>query len=351
MTTRGRAASGARATRRQVDLTRQVTAWYLESYFRTPHDVGVATMFCSTEHVGHFAVEPDALAAGDPEALFRLLVTVTMFQRRSDQMIMRVLRSLSREQAAELSTARPLLLLADELDCPGTKSLEALHQRCDLAKDADTRLGTCGYRPDLDCHLKRHTVELRRYGHFGKVPTSAALSLRAQGVSSLAELHQRICRDTDDPHERALRLEASLSRAWRVSDKIAAMYLSLVTNRELSGRLAPWADGVDSTHFVVIDSNVDLFLRALGYRGAKTYAARRAFVHALARAVDLSELDARLNPYNPRIVQQAAYMFMSDSNRRASSSDCSKGAPGTCARCPDVLHRQCRLRWNSPRSL
>jgi hypothetical protein len=324
MTTRGRAASGARATRRQVDLTRQVTAWYLESYFRTPHDVGVATMFCSTEHVGHFAVEPDALAAGDPEALFRLLVTVTMFQRRSDQMIMRVLRSLSREQAAELSTARPLLLLADELDCPGTKSLEALHQRCDLAKDADTRLGTCGYRPDLDCHLKRHTVELRRYGHFGKVPTS---------------------------HERALRLEASLSRAWRVSDKIAAMYLSLVTNRELSGRLAPWADGVDSTHFVVIDSNVDLFLRALGYRGAKTYAARRAFVHALARAVDLSELDARLNPYNPRIVQQAAYMFMSDSNRRASPSDCSKGAPGTCARCPDVLHRQCRLRWNSPRSL
>ena len=29
-------------------------------------------------------------------------------------------------------------------------------------------LGACSANPDTACHLKRHTVLLKRYGHFGK---------------------------------------------------------------------------------------------------------------------------------------------------------------------------------------
>lgn len=54
---------------------------------------------------------------------------------------------------------------------------------------------------------------------------------------------------------------SSPSGATELRDQIAVMYLSAVTNRYLSGELAPWADGVNSDHFVVIDSNVDLSCR------------------------------------------------------------------------------------------
>ena len=66
-----------------------------------------------------------------------------------------------------------------------------------------------------------------------------------------------------------------LSGSWRISEKIAATYLSAVTYRDLSSDLASWADGVDTNHFVVIDSNVDC-PKAIGYEGPTTYRARRA---------------------------------------------------------------------------
>ena len=55
-------------------------------------------------------------------------------------------------------------------------------------------------------------------------------------------------------------LERELSRAWRVNQKIASMFLSMVTNPDLSRGVAPWTRGIDWTYYVVVDSNVDLFL-------------------------------------------------------------------------------------------
>lgn len=329
-------------TRRQYAAARSVTAWYMRSYYRTAEDVGVPEMFCQRDRVGHFAVDRAALAAGAPEALFGLLVTMTMFQRRSDVQIMRVLRGIARDDAHELTDAARLLALADD-GCEHARSLDALLERCDLGKCPDTKRGICGQRPKMDCHLKRHTELLKRYGHFGKVPTSAALTLRANGVADLSSLRARIWEISSDPHTRAVALEEALSRSWRISEKIAAMYLSAVTNRDLSGDLAPWADGVDADHFVVIDSNVDLFLKAIDYEGPMTYRARRAFVQALAARVHLDEIHPGLRRYNPRLVQQALYMFMSESNRRSSGADCSHQAPSSCARCPRALASSCSL--------
>jgi hypothetical protein len=306
-------------------------------------DVGVAAMFCRHDRVGHFAIDHAALSANSPEALFRLLVTMTMFQRRSDLQIMRVLRGISYEDAFELTDATKLLSLADD-NCEFARTLDALINQCDLWKCPQTKRGICGQRPTSTCHLKRHTELLKRYGHFGKMPTSAALMLRAHGVTDLPSLRaQQIWERIADPHNRAIALEGAISRAWRISEKIAAMYLSALTNQDLSGKLAPWAEGVDSDHFVVIDSNVDLFLKAIDYRGSMTYRARRVFIQSLAARINLDEFHPGIRRHNPRLVQQALYMFMSESNRRANTADCCYDEPASCDRCPLALASHCSL--------
>lgn len=334
--------AGLRPTRRQYAAARSVTEWYMRSYYGTEGDVGVAAMFCRSDRVGHFAIDREALADGSPEALFRLLVTMAMFQRRSDLQIMRVLRGIAYEDALELTDAARLVSLADD-NCEFGRTLDALLNQCDLGKCPETKRGVCRRRPESACHLKRHTELLKRYGHFGKMPTSAALVLRAQGVADLPSLRARVWEKTADPHARSLELEAAISRAWRISEKIAAMYLSVLTNRDLSGDLAPWADGVDTNHFVVVDSNVDLFLKAIDYRGPMTYRARRAFIQSLAVRIHLDELHPGVRRYNPRLVQQALYMFMSESNRRANTGDCCHDMPVSCGRCPRTLALHCNL--------
>lgn len=298
-------------------------------------------MFCDQSRLGHFAVTRDALAAGRPAALFKVLVAATMFQRRQDAQIMRVLRGIGREDARELTSSTRLLRRADETACGSLASNHVLLTSCDLAKDPQTKLGTCGKNPGVECRLKTHTVLLKRYGHFGKVPTSAALMLRDSGSRDLAHLYRRILREEPDPHQRALALQDTISSAWRVSEKIAAMFLSAVSNPDLTLGVAPWSEGIDWRYFIVVDSNVDLFLSETGYPGPWTYRARREFIAALARRVDPSVTKSELHAYNPRVVQQAIYLFMSQSNRRGAAEDCAHQAPTSCAVCPRALRSLC----------
>jgi hypothetical protein len=325
-----------------VATTRIVTAWYLARYHGTPDDPGVVGMFTDPDRVGHFAVTREALEAEAPEALFSLLVATTMFQRRQDLQIMRVLRGISAQDAAVLGNSAGLLTAADACGCDAARALDRLLGQCDLRKDEGGQ-GACSYSPDTACAPKRHAVLLKRYGHFGKVPTSLALTLRAEGVSDLGELRRRCIGESATPAAASLALEAALCRSWRVSDKIAAMYLSMLSNPDLWPVKAPWSDGLDWRRWVVIDSNVDLFLASIGYAGTGTYEARRAFLVALSAEVDLNELKPGLCSNNPRIVQQAAYLFMSVTNRRALARDCSKEY-GACAVCPADLARGCGMR-------
>ncbi len=331
-------------TRRQVEATLAVVRWYLNLYHGTKDDPGLLPMFCDTKKVGAFSVTSTALRRGDGEALFRMLVATTMFQRRQDVQIMRVLRGISKADADELGSPRRLLKLVDNSPCIHMQSLHSLHGTCDLAKHAVTRKGRCGKNPKVDCHLKRHTVLLRRYGHFGKVPTSAALMVRETGAGSLSDLRRQVLATTADPRERAHLLEAHLSRAWRVSDKIAAMFLSALCVPDLSKGSPPWGEGIDWTRFVVIDSNVDLYLAAIGYAGASTYDGRREFVRQLAEQIDLAELRHGLRAFNPRLVQQAMYLFMSSTNRRTIGRDCMHVGADACGACPSTVARLCPVR-------
>ncbi len=325
----------------QVAAAKAVVRWYLELHFGRVSDPGVVEMFCDPLRVGAFAVDRSALRAGDGRALFRLLVATAMFQRRQDVQILRILQGMSRDDADELTDAGRLLRLVDKGACDRMRSTVALVEECDLAKDPRTRLGCCNANAKLACHLKRHTVLLKRYGHFGKVPTSIALMIREAGVQDLSALRNRVMAAEPDPLLRAHALEDELSRAWRVSQKIASMFLSMVTNPDLSRGLAPWSQGVDWSYYVVVDSNVDLFLASIGYAGIGTYDARRDFIREIAREIDLSEFDPTLHAFNPRLVQQAMYLFMSSANRRVAEGDCFNGAPSACAPCPGALRNRC----------
>jgi hypothetical protein len=328
----------------QVEHARATTTWYLKRYHGTADDPGVARMFCDPEKVGAFAVSEAALAAGEGDALFGVLVATCMFQRRQDLQIMRVLRGIPAEDAAELSSAPRLLALADGAGCEHGRTLERLLGQCDLAKDPLTRHGVCAANPAVACSLKRHTVLLKRYGHFGKVPTSLALMIREHGVGGLPGLRRRVLAEASTAAEASAALEQALCRAWRVSDKIAAMYLSMLTNPDLSPGVAPWAEGVDHSHYVVIDSNVDLFLKAIAFPGPWTYRARRAFIQALARRVDVSALKPGLSEYNPRLVQQAMYLLMSETHRRHLPDDCGHVGAAACEVCHPGVRTVCPLR-------
>lgn len=325
----------------QVAATKAVVRWYLEHHFRRPSDPGVLEMFCDPSRVGAFAVDRRALRAGDGRALFRLLVATAMFQRRQDVQILRILQGMGASDADEISDAEQLLALVDDGGCAHMRTTLALAEQCDLAKDPRTRLGCCSANPKVACHLKRHTVLLKRYGHFGKVPTSIALMIREAGAEDLSALRRLVMKRARDPLARAQELERELSRAWRVNQKIASMFLSMVTNPDLSRGLAPWSRGIDWTYYVVIDSNVDLFLASIGYQGNGTYEARRDFLRDLARGIDLTEFDSALQRYNPRLVQQAMYLFMSTANRRAAAVDCLHLAPTVCATCPRAVRSRC----------
>lgn len=319
---------------------RDVVDWYLSAYHGGPDDVGLVRSFTDRERMGHMAVDHDAIATGQADELFRLLIGVAMFQRLRDVLVLQIMRSLSDVDAAELTSSRALRALSDRAACTHARSNAALIGTCDLTKHPASRQGTCGVAPDLECYLKRHTELLRRYGHFGKVPTSIALAVAERGAADLNALRAVAIASSDDPGERARSLESMLSDAWRVNNKIACMFLSLVSAPDLGLSSPPWAPGLDWTWFVVIDSNVDLFLESIGYAGPKTYNARRAHIRELAAAVDLAELRPGLVPNNPRLVQQAMFMFMSRSNRRASATDCSN-VSGACARCPSALRTRC----------
>ena len=333
------AAGSPRAS--QVAATKAVVRWYLEHHFRRPSDPGVVEMFCEPSRVGAFAVDRRALRAGDGRALFRLLVATAMFQRRQDVQILRILQGITASDADEISDAEQLWALVDDCGCVHMRTTLALAEECDLDKDPRTRVGCCSANPKVACHLKRHTVLLKRYGHFGKVPTSIALMARESGAEDLSALRRLVMKRARDPLARAQELERELSRAWRVNQKIASMFLSMVTNPDLSRGLAPWSRGIDWTYYVVVDSNVDLFLASIGYRGGSGYDTRRDFVRDLARGIDLTEFNPTLQPYNPRVVQQAMYLFMSTANRRAAAADCMHLAPTPCATCPRAVRSRC----------
>ena len=201
--------------------------------------------------------------------------------------------------------------------------------------------GCCSHAPDIPCYLKDHTVLLRRYGHFGKMPTSAALVAEESWGGGLATLYQRVLESFVDEHDRAIELERQLSRVWRVSNKVSAMFVSAVAAPDMGLAAPPWRAGLDWRWFLPIDVNIDKFLVAAKWDWTPSYDARRQAVLYLSEGISLGGLRSGLEDWNPRLVLQAINRFISRDNRRGVTRDCASLAPAECSKCPAPLRSLC----------
>jgi len=292
----------------------------------------VRPYYSDPSRVGGFAIESALLAVGDPPSLFRLFVTMAMYQARRDIVIMRQQRTLPAEGVSLLTDAVRLENSIATNPCRVLNSADAFDQGCDVAKDGSQV--DCRHHPGAPCHVKEATVAFNRMGDMGKLPTSAWLRVWRNG--GLGELLAEVSRLVASPTERAALLVERFAGVHRVGRKLAAMFVSALSTPALAPGLTPWFPEVDGNELVVVDTNVARAADVLRPAGARTYAARERWLCEQSAQVDLREFHPDVPSFSPRLVQQALYAFCSRSNRRAQGDPCALG-PVTCESCVPVL--------------
>lgn len=307
------------AHNRVASTLRATLDWYFSRIYRRLEGPGTLPFYCDPARVGYFAVSPAALAAGDPPALFRLFVSLAMFQARRDVVIMRQQAGMSREQAQYLLSPSVVGRMALTSHCDLLDSASRFDTECRVQKDCAAV--DCAYQPGAPCHVKDATVLLNRMGDMGKLPTSAWLHTWKGG--RLKRLLKQVIVDESDPQVRAAQLVEHFAQVYRVGVKLATMFVSALSTPVLAPGLTPWFPAVDGNALVVVDTNVARAVdRLRGSGPLATYQARAHWIRKQARTLDLREFASNVPRYSPRLVQQALYSFCSKSNRQAHGNDC-----------------------------
>ena len=313
---------------RVLKVTKAIVRWYFDE-----GRVEGVPFYCDPTRIGAFAIEPDELAAGTDAAVFRLFVTLSMYQALRDVVIMRRQRSLPHASMRVVADGATVKRSIARHACPTLGSVEAFEEGCDVVKDGgDIDCGTC---PGASCHVKDATRVFNRMGDMGKLPTSAWLRLwRGGGLKALLD---DVCREEPSPTKRAVLLVERFAAVHRVGRKLATMFVSALSTPALAPGVTPWFPKVDGNDLVVVDTNVARAVDALRAPGAaKTYDARERWVREQAAKLDLRAFGPELPAYSPRLVQEALYAFCSKSNRVARGDACAeRGAP--CATCAPTL--------------
>jgi hypothetical protein len=331
--------------RKNVDALESILAWYFHHYFGTEDGPGSLPFYCDPSRVGAFAVNPAELSAGNGEAVFKVASALTMFQTRRDVDIMSAQAAMTKAEVSLLSTQVELLAALATTQCPHAADLLTFKANCSVYKTA-TREVDCETRPGNSCVVKESTRLMRRYGDFGKVPVALAWVAQHHGVPTFGDLYSQALVRYGSPAERATWLEQVLCDGWRINKKISNFILSALTNPDLTPGLHPWAEGVQWTHFVVIDRHVaralaDLGAPDVGSPSSTNYEVLREWLFAYAKRVDLQQFHPGIHSYNPRLVQQALYRFRSSANRLAAPYDCCHLGADTCRTCPSRLRSSC----------
>lgn len=307
---------------------RGAVRWYLGR-----REEQATPFYCDPERIGAFAVAPDELAAGTDAAVFRLFVTLSMYQALRDVVIARQQRSLPRTSMRVVADVAFLTRSISQHQCPTLSSVDAFEENCDVTKTRERV--DCGQCPGVACHVKDATVVFNRMGDMGKLPTSAWLRLwKGGGVRTLLK---RVCQDELSPTKRAALLVEYFAGVHRVGRKLATMFVSALSTPALAPGLTPWFPAVDGNELVVVDTNVARAVDALCEPGApRTYDARERWVREQATKIDLRECRPDLPRYSPRLVQEALYAFCSKSNRVARGDACAARTT-PCSGCAPVL--------------
>ncbi len=343
MVVEGVARRGPRAERE----VRAAVAWFVAERFDPEQRSAAVPFYCDPERVGAFASDPEDIAAGNDVAIFRLFITLSMYQALRDVVIMRQQCSLPRVSTRVLADPAFLKRSVAKHRCPALLSADAFEADCDVSKRG--AVVDCATLPGVPCHVKDATVVFNRMGDMGKLPTSAWLRVWRQGGASA--LVRQVCSEERSPTKRAVLLVRNFARIHRVGRKLATLFVSALSTPALAPTLTPWFPDVDGNELVVVDTNVARAVDALRACGApRTYDARERWVREIASTIDLREFRNDLPSYSPRFVQQALYAFCSKSNRWATGDACSQTvARRRCcapALCP--FHGRAKAR---PRSL
>jgi hypothetical protein len=308
---------------------RQVVRWYVE--LRQKSD-GELPFYCRQEMVGHFAVEPEALAQGEDEALFRLFVGLSMFQALRDVVIMRQQRAAPAKAVRRVADLPALKRAVAGQRCRVVRSSE-FEKLCDVSKHEGAV--DCTTRPGARCHVKDSTVVFNRMSDMGKLPTAALLRVWRKGGTR--EVLRAVCATESSPTRRAGLLVARFAEVHRVGEKLATMFVSALSTPVIAPGLSPWFPLVDGNDLVVVDTNVARAVDALREPTApRTYQARADWLRARAAELDLKEFSPTLPRTSARFVQEALYKYCSSSNRRAAGDPCAKRAD-RCAPCVATL--------------
>lgn len=318
--------------RRVVDELERIVVWYLATAQGRWEGPGVRPFYADPSRVGRFAVDLDAIAARDPDALFQLLVTLAAYHSRRDVDIMAIQRWTTARQAVAMTSPRRLRVLVEGTRCAKLRDASTFDRACDVRREFELDRTTCDTHPRTPCHVKDATSAIRRMGDLGKTPTSAWLHL---GPAGFNDWFDKTCAGTKDPHARANDMVARVSTVYRIGVKLASMFVTALCVPELSIGVAAWAPELDGSRIVVVDANVGHAIRKWrGGRGVKTYAANSRWFVGASSKINLSRLRSGLPAASPRFVQQAVYLFRSRSNRIANGDACAKSA---CASCPSEL--------------
>lgn len=291
-----------------------IVRWYF-----TSGRVGGVPFYCDPTRIGAFAIEPDELSTGSDAVVFKLFVTLSMYQALRDVVIMKRQRSLPTASARLLVDVATVKRSIKQGACSILRSAEAFDQGCDVRKDGD--YVDCGKCAGAACHVKDSTRAFNRMGDMGKLPTSAWL--RLWGDAGVRELLRRVCQEESTPTKRAAILVERFSAVHRVGRKLATLFVSALSTPSLAPGLTPWFPEIDGNELVVVDTNVACAIDALRTpRSDKSYDARARWLRERAARIDLRGFQEDLPAYSPRLVQEALYAFCSKSNRVAGGDRC-----------------------------
>jgi len=308
-----------RPSGRVVNDLRTVLRWYFREVYRRHEGPGVLPFYCDPTRIGHFALTPDELRSRNECALFRLFVSLAMYQARRDVVIMRQQHALSRRKAVSLVSLHALARRVRSNPCRHLSPAISFERGCSVHKSGG--IFDCTERPGATCHVKEAASAFNRMADLGKLPTSAWFRVWRHG--GLTRLFDEVGQSVLDPRSRAEELVARLSRVQRVGRKLATMFVSALSVPALAPGLTPWFPEVDGNDLLVIDTNVARGIDALCPRKApSTYESRTHWLREIAKRIDLRAFDLDVPRCSPRLVQQALYAFCSRSNRVARQDRC-----------------------------
>lgn len=362
---------------------RTMVEWYAAHVYGQFEGAGTVPFYCDAARVGRFAVDPASLARGDEAAVFGLFVALTMFQSRRDVDIMRKQREMPARAATALVDPRRVQRAVAQSPCERLRDAATFDAGCNVRRTfvrhgATRDAATCDHRPRTPCHVKDASLAIGRMGDLGKLATSAWLhlqtlptalmrpatksdvaawtatlptraadfaptgngyaamlrevtlpSLNRTAVSphaGFAGLFTAICQRYATPAQRAAAMVAAVATFYHVGEKLASMFVAALSTPALAPELTPWFPALDGNSLLVIDTNVARVMDCLRPSGAKTYAARSAWLRRHAASFDLSTVRADWPAHSPRLMQQALYWYRSRSNREVVGLRCNHDA-------------------------